>query len=149
MFSLFTKKRHPASELYDHYSEEEKLTILALLFLAGTCDNDIVAGNRSRINTELSFLNQCVTIFEVKARKSQELLNSVGPDMIITRLTSFDKSKIDIILFMMLEMLLCDGQMNEEEINFLLTILDKFDITQESFMEKMEKNKAINNLFTV
>ena len=32
MFSLFSKKRHPAAKLYEHYSEDEKLTILAILY---------------------------------------------------------------------------------------------------------------------
>jgi uncharacterized tellurite resistance protein B-like protein len=145
MFSLFTKKRHPAAELYEHYSEEEKLTILAFLFLAGTCDNEIIASNFSRINKELRFLNDCVAVFEVKARASEELLNRVGPEMIVSRLTSFDKSKINIALMMMIEMLTCDGNMNEEEMSFVVTILKKLDITLESFITQMEKNKAIYN----
>ena len=99
MFSLFNKKRHPASELYDHYSEDEKLTILAILYLAGTCDNKLVTS--SRMNTELDFLNVVVTIFEVKAKSSQQLLNSVGPDNLLIRLKSFEKSTIDIVLVMM------------------------------------------------
>ena len=148
MFSLFTKKRHPASELYDHYSEEEKMTILSLLFLAGTCDNDIVAGHPARIRTELKLLNQFVKIFEVNARKSQAYLSKVGPERVVARLTTFNESKINILLTMMLEMLTCDGEMNEIEMSFLVAVLDKLNITVESFVEQMEKNKKINNLFT-
>ena len=147
MFSFFNKKQHPASELYDHYTEEEKLTVLALLFLAGTCDNNIVGDNGSRINTELSFLNSYVNIFGVKARASQELLNNIGPDMIVTKLKAFDKSKIDIVLVMIVEMLTCDGALNEEEIDFLLTILQRLDISQEAFMEQMKKNMVMYNFF--
>ena len=127
MFSLFNKKRHPASELYDHYSEDEKLTILAILYLAGTCDNKLVTS--SRMNTELDFLNQVVNIFEVKAQSSQQLLNSVGPDNLLIRLKSFEKSKIDIVLVMMMEMLQCDGPLNEEEVNFIIAVLDRLDIS--------------------
>jgi hypothetical protein len=145
MFSLFTKKRNPASELYTHYSEEEKLTILAALYLAGICDNATVTNNR--MNAKLNFLNQLVNIFEVKASKSQELLFRVGPDMIISRLASFDKSKIDVVLVMMYEILTCHGQMNEEEINFLLLILDKLNISFANFVEQMEKNRAMYDFF--
>ena len=145
MFSLFNKKRHPASELYDHYSEDEKLTILAVLFLAGTCDNKLVG--RSRMDTELDFLNVVVTIFEVKAKSSQELLNSVGPDNLLIRLKSFEKSKIDIVLVMMMEMLQCDGPLNEEEVNFIIAVLDRLDISLEAFKEPMELNKKMYNFF--
>ena len=147
MFSFFNKKKHPASELYDHFTEEEKLTVLALLFLAGTCDNNIVGGNGSRINTELSFLNSYVNIFGVNARASQEILNRVGPDLLVSKLKAFDKSKIDIVLVMIVEMLTCDGSLNKEEIDFLLTVLQKLDISQEAFMEKMKMNMAIYNFF--
>ena len=145
MFSLFNKKRHPASELYDHYSEDEKLTILAVLFLAGTCDNKLVA--RSRMDTELDFLNEVVTIFEVKAKSSQQLLNSVGPDNLLIRLKSFEKSKIDIVLVMMMDMLQCDGPLNEEEVNFIIAVLDRLDISLEAFKEQMELNKKMYNFF--
>jgi hypothetical protein len=145
MFSLFNKKRHPAAELYDHYSEDEKLTILAILFLAGTCDNKLVTS--SRMNTELDFLNQVVTIFEVKAQSSQQLLNSLGPDNLLIRLKSFGKSKIDMVLVMIMEMLQCDGPLNEEEVNFILAVLDKLDIPFEAFKEQMEMNKKLYNFF--
>ena len=145
MFSLFNKKRHPASELYDHYSEDEKLTILAVLFLAGTCDNELVT--RSRMDTELDFLNQAVTIFEAKAKNSQQLLNSIGPDNLLIRLKSFEKSKIDMVLVMIMEMLQCDGPLNEEEVNFILAVLDRLDIPFETFKEQMEMNKKMYNFF--
>ena len=145
MFSFFNKKRHPAAELYDHYSEDEKLTILAILFLAGTCDNNLTT--RNQMNTELNFLNDVVTIFEVKARSSQQLLNSVGPDNLLIRLKSFEKSKIDILLVMIIEMLQCDGPLNEEEVNFLITVLDRLNISFEAFKEQMERNKKLYNFF--
>jgi uncharacterized tellurite resistance protein B-like protein len=145
MFSLFNKKRHPASELYDHYSEDEKLTILAVLFLAGTCDNKLVT--RSRMDTELEFLNEVVTIFEVKAKSSQQLLTSVGPDNLLIRLKSYEKSKIDLVLVMIMEMLQCDGPLNEEEVNFIIAVLDRLDISLEAFKEQMELNKKMYNFF--
>ena len=145
MFSLFSKKRHPASELYDHYSEDEKLTILATLFLAGTCDNKLVTS--SRMNTELDFLNEVVNIFEVKAKSSQQLLNSIGPDNILIRLKSFEKSKIDMVLVMLMEMLQCDGPLNEEEVNFIIAVLDRLDISLEAFKQQMELNKKMYNFF--
>jgi len=145
MFSLFNKKRHPASELYDHYSEDEKLTILAILFLAGTCDNQ--QATSSRMDTELDFLNVVVTIFEVKAKSSQQLLNSVGPDNLLIRLKSFEKSKIDIVLVMIMEMLQCDGPLNEVEVNFIIAVLDRLDISLEAFKEQMEMNKKMYNFF--
>jgi len=39
MFKFF-KKTHPMSSLYEHYTNEEKMVILSILFLAGICDND-------------------------------------------------------------------------------------------------------------
>lgn len=145
MFSLFNKKRHPAAELYAHYSEDEKLTILAILFLAGTCDNNLSTSTQR--NTELRFLNEVVEIFEVKAKSSQQLLNNVGPDNLLIRLKSFEKSKIDIVLVMIMEMLQCDGPLNEEEVNFIIAVLDRLDISFEAFKEQMEMNKKMYNFF--
>ena len=145
MFSLFNKKRHSAAELYSHYSEDEKLTILAILFLAGSCDNHI--SNSSQMKTELKLLNEVVDIFEVKARSSQQLLQSVGPDNLLIRLKAFDKAKIDIVLVMIMEMLQCDGQLNEEEVNFIISVLDRLDISFEAFKEQLEMNKRMYNFF--
>lgn len=145
MFSLFNKKRHPAAEFYSHYSEDEKLTILAILFLAGSCDNNL--SNSSQMNTELKLLNEVVDIFEVKARSAQQLLQSVGPDNLLIRLKAFDKAKIDIVLVMIMEMLQCDGQLNEEEVNFIIAVLDRLDISFEAFKEQLEMNKKMYNFF--
>lgn len=145
MFSLFNKKRHPAAELYSHYSEDEKLTILWILFLAATIDNKL--STSTQMNIELNFLNDMVAIFEVKARSSQQLLQSVGPDNLLIRLKAFEKSKIDIVLVMMMEMLQCDGQLNEEEVNFIVAVLDRLDISFEAFKEQMEINKKMYNFF--
>jgi uncharacterized tellurite resistance protein B-like protein len=145
MFSLFNKKRHPAAELYSHYSEDEKLTILAILFLASSCDNSL--STSSQMNTELKLLNEVVDIFEVKARSAQQLLQSVGPDNLLIRLKAFDKAKIDIVLVMIMEMLQCDGQLNEEEVNFIIAVLDRLDISFEAFKEQLEMNKKMYNFF--
>lgn len=145
MFSLFNKKRHPAAELYSHYSEDEKLTILAILFLASSCDNSL--STSSQMNTELKLLNEVVDIFEVKARSAQQLLQSVGPDNLLIRLKAFDKAKIDIVLVMIMEMLQCDGQFNEEEVNFIIAVLDRLDISFEAFKEQLEMNKKTYNFF--
>lgn len=145
MFSLFNKKRHPAAELYSHYSQDEKLTILAILFLAGSCDNNF--SNSNQINTELKLLNEVVDIFEVKARNSQQLLQSVGPDNLLVRFKAFEKSKIDIVLVMIMEMLQCDGPLNDEEVNFIIAVFDRLDISFEAFKDQMELNKKMYNLF--
>ena len=145
MFSLFNKKRHPAAELYSHYSEDEKLTILAILFLAGSSDNNL--SNSSQLNTELKLLNEVVDIFEVKARSAQQLLQSLGPDNLLIRLKEFEKAKIDIVLVMIMEMLQCDGPLNEEEVNFIIAVLDRLDISFEAFKEQLEMNKKMYNFF--
>lgn len=145
MFSLFTKKKHPAAELYKHYSEDEKFTILSVLFLAGTCDNDQV--NRSRINAELAFLNEVVDMFEVKARNSQEYLDRHGPENVLKHLKSFDRSKQNISLVMMMEMLQCDGPLNEEEVLFIGGVLERLEISVDDFKKQMDKNLKLYNLF--
>ncbi len=99
------------------------------------------------MNTELKFLNDVVEIFEVKARSSQQLLQSVGPDNLLIRLKAFDKAKIDIVLVMIMEMLQCDGPLNEEEVNFIIAVLDRLDISFEAFKEQLEMNKKTYNFF--
>lgn len=145
MFSIFNKKRHPAAELYDHYSEDEKLTILGILFIAGTCDNSV--STSTQMDIELKLLNDVVDIFEVKAKNAQQLLQSVGPDNLLIRLKAFQKSKIDIVLVMIMEMLQCDGPINEEEVNFIIALLDRLDISFETFKEQMEMNKKMYEFF--
>lgn len=145
MFSLFSKKRHPAAKLYEHYSKDEKLTILAILFLAGTCDNNLTSSSQQ--DEELYLLNQFVDILEVNATRSQELLNSVGPENLLIRLKAFENSKIDFVLIMIMGMLQCDGSLNQEEVNFMVAVLDRLDISLEDFTKKMEMNKKMYDFF--
>lgn len=147
MFSFFKKKPHPASELYEHYSEEEKMIILSLLFLAGTCDNQNINNNQARINSEIKYLNTYVDIFNSSARKSNEYLARVGPDEILRRFTNMDESKTENALLLILGMLTCDGQMNETEVMFLSTVLEKLHISEEEFIEKIKKIDALYNYF--
>lgn len=147
MFSFFKKKPHPASELYENFSEEEKMIILSLLFLAGSCDNKNINYNQVRIDTEIKFLNNYVNIFNSSARKSNEYLASVGPDEVLRRFTNMDEAKTEIGLLLILDMLKCDGLMNETEVVFLSTVLEKLDISEEDFMEKLKKIEALYNYF--
>jgi uncharacterized tellurite resistance protein B-like protein len=48
---------------------------------------------------------------------------------------------------MMMEMLQCDGPLNEEEVNFIIAVLDRLDISLEAFKEQMELNKKMYNFF--
>ena len=99
------------------------------------------------MDTELDFLNEVATIFEAKAKNSQQLLNSIGPDNLLIRLKSFEKSKIDMVLVIIMEMLQCDGPLNEEEVNFIVIVLDRLEISLEAFKEQMEMNKKMYNFF--
>ena len=44
-------------------------------------------------------------------------------------------------------MLQCDGQFNEEEVNFIIAVLDRLDISFEAFKEQLEMNKKTYNFF--
>tara|TARA_R100001377_G_C3164069_1_gene100680 strand:- start:198 stop:647 length:450 start_codon:yes stop_codon:yes gene_type:complete len=147
MFSLFTQKRHPLSKLYSHYSQEEKSIILAILYLAGSCDNAAIGFSNARIEKELNVLNSLVDIFGVKAEKSLSLMQIIGPDRLILKLASFEKSKIDTVLIMVVEMLCCDGKPNEEELNFLFTVLDSVNISPAVFMNQIQTNDVMYRYF--
>ena len=101
----------------------------------------------SQQDEELYLLNQFVDIFEVNASRSQELLNSVGPENLLIRLKAFENSKIDFVLIMIMGMLQCDGSLNQEEVNFMVTVLDRLDISLEDFTKKMEMNKKMYDFF--
>jgi hypothetical protein len=48
---------------------------------------------------------------------------------------------------MIMEMLQCDGPLNEEEVNFIIAVLDRLDISFEAFKEQMVMNKQVYNFF--
>jgi hypothetical protein len=147
MFSFFKKKPHPASELYEHYSDEEKMIILSLLFIAGICDNDKINNNQARIDSEIKYLNTYVNIFNSSAKKSNEFLARIGPEELTRRFINMDDSKTENALLLIVGMLTCDGQMNETELMFLSSLLDKLNISEEEFIERMKKIDALYNYF--
>ena len=44
-------------------------------------------------------------------------------------------------------MLQCDGSLNQEEVNFMVTVLDRLDISLQDFTKKMEMNKKMYDFF--
>ena len=44
-------------------------------------------------------------------------------------------------------MLQCDGSLNQEEVNFMGTVVDRLDIALEDFTKKMEMNKKMYDFF--
>ena len=44
-------------------------------------------------------------------------------------------------------MLQCDGSLNQEEVNFMVAVLDRLDISLEDFTKKMEMNKKMYDFF--
>lgn len=147
MFSFFKKKPHPASELYQNYSEDEKMIILNLLFIAGICDNEKINNNQARIDNEIKYLNTYVNIFNSSAKKSNEFLARIGPEELTMRFVNMDESKSENALLLIVGMLTCDGEMNETELMFLSSLLEKLNISEEEFINKMKKIDALYNYF--
>ncbi|SRR6266536_4268242 len=141
---FFKKKTHPASELYQHFSEEEKLIILCLLYGAMICDNEIT---NNQIQEELKYLNTYVHIFETSAKKVTQLYNRIGPAKVFEKFTEMNASKIEDVLMLIFGMLTCDGQLNEMEAAFLSTMLEKANISEAEFIEKVKKVDALFKYF--
>jgi hypothetical protein len=136
-----------ASELYSHYSKEEKFITLSILFSAATCDNEITLHDDNRINQELRYLNTYVGLFNSSAQEANSFASRLGPQEVLRRFISMDKRKTDEVLQLITGMLKSDGHLNQMELEFLANVLESLNISQDEFVERLEKLDALYNYF--
>lgn len=138
---FFKKKTNPVSELFKDYSNPEKTTILSLLLLSALCDNQKIA------KEEMDYLNTYVDILNVSSKEVNKYIGITPPELLFTSFSNMDKYKIENALFLILGMLSADGKPNEKEVNFLSGLLERVNISQEAFLEDVQKTKALYDYF--
>ena len=74
-------------------------------------------------------------------------MEEIGPEELSRRFKLMDKYKIEHTLLVIFAAMSCDGHVNETEIAFMSSLLDKVNISQEAFLEKAKKAAGALNYF--
>ena len=144
---FFKKKLHPTSNHYNHFNDEEKLIILSLMSVAAQCDSQEINFDQKRLETEIKFLVSYVDIFNSSSKKAHKLLEKIGPRELFNRFMDMGVVKVNDALLLIYSILLCDGQMNEIEAAFFASMLEKLNITEDEFLEKLKKLEGLKQYF--
>jgi hypothetical protein len=139
MFNPFKKKRplHPA-ELFSHYTEKEKLLILALMFAAAISDTSTTN------NPENEFLDIWINNFEVPVFKVRTYIQNEDPDDFTSRLDALDQEKQEMAIMLIYGICDCDGGINRDEMDLLLGILSEIGMSQQYFKRLLDLNGLYN-----
>lgn len=141
MFNFFNRKKedNPIGEVFSDLTTNQKMSIMNLLLIIGVCDAK--QGNQEK---ELQYLNTYVEILNVRSDKSMTYLETYGKGRIIEDLRYLTKNQKEFLIVATWEMICCDGEANDTELEFLGTIFEKLGVSEEQFIAiqiKMDRQK--------
>ncbi len=141
MFNLFNKKPevNPISEIFSDLSLNQKMSIMNLLLTVGICDGE--QGNQEK---ELQYLNTYVRILEVRQDKCMPYLESFGHARIFSDLKTISQNQKEFLVVAAWDMIICDGRPNETELQVVVNLFEQIGISEDKFVEIIEKTQAIS-----
>ena len=139
MFNLFKKKvEDPLAGIFSSASENQKMSISTFLLFTLSCD--LPKGNQ---NQEFELLNQYADILDIDADKAKGFFDATGWPRLLSELKLLNHSQKEFLIFMSLEMINCDGQMNEAEERFISNYFEKLGFTEAVVMNAINRGQAI------
>jgi uncharacterized tellurite resistance protein B-like protein len=145
MFNLFNKKKdkNPISEVFHDLTLNQKMSVMNLLLTIGVCD-----GEQGNQNKELQYLNTYVKILDVRQDRCMSYLETYGHERIISDLKTISQSQKEFLVVAAWEMITCDGRPNETELHVAGNIFDQMGISEEKFVETIQKTQALMKYFS-
>jgi uncharacterized tellurite resistance protein B-like protein len=142
MFNLFNKQKqeNPISDVFSSLTSNQKMSVMNLLLTIGVCD-----GEQGDANREMQYLNTYVNILGVRSDKCMAYLQSMGHERIISDLKTISRDQKEILVVAAWEMIMCDGRANETELTVAVKIFEQLGISEDQFIETIEKTQALMN----
>jgi len=144
MFNLFNKKKeeNPISEVFHDLTLNQKMSVMNLLLTIGVCD-----GEQGNQNKELQYLNSYVRILGVRQDQCMPYLQTYGHERIISDLKTISQSQKEFLVVAAWEMITCDGRPNETELQVAGNLFEQIGISEEKFVETIQKTQALMKHF--
>ncbi len=145
MFNLFKKKteNNPISELFIGLTLNQKMSVMNLLLTIGVCD-----GNEGNQEKEMEYLNTYVKILGVRSDNCMTYLQLEGHQRLISDLRTISQSQKEFLVVAAWEMITCDGRPNETELQVAGNIFEQIGISEQLFVETIEKTHALMKKFS-
>ena len=149
MFNLFKKKKeqNPVSEMLKDLSNNQKMSVINLLFNVAVCDDD--EGNEQKENEhkEQEYLNTFAQMLDIRADRCMLYLKSFGFERIIYDLSTLSKKQKEFLVLSAWEMINCDGSPNETEFQVTGAIFEKIGVSDEQVVAIIEKSQILMKHF--
>jgi len=144
MFNLFNKKKeeNPISDAFIGLTLNQKMSIVNLLLTIGVSD-----GEQGNSEKELRYLNTYVNILNVRSDKSMQYLSAFGHQRIVDDLKNISSDQKDILIVAAWEMITCDGNPNEMELQVTTNLFEQIGVNEDRFIETIKKTQALMNHF--
>ena len=145
MFDLFKKKKEPMGEqlndFQDGFTKEQKAAIIGSLIIISKADGQIHPNKIHYIEytAKLLGIEFGDPIFPMSVSK--------GKDYMISILNTLDSSKKEWYVATVHGMVLADGEVESIEVSFALGICEDIGISEEKYVEIIEKGQAIAKLY--
>jgi uncharacterized tellurite resistance protein B-like protein len=132
---------NPITEEFATFTTNQKMSVINMLQLIAV--SDVGLGNRDK---EIIFLNSFIDILGVPFNKCSDYFQSEGFKKIVLDLQSINTKQKELLAYIAWEMIVCDGKANEPEVGLTLNIFSQIGLSEENFVNSIEKNRAILNL---
>ncbi|WP_157977096.1 hypothetical protein [Taibaiella helva] len=133
---------HPIRQSFENLNLNQRMSIINMLRIIGT--SDLPHGNADK---ELQYLNSTIGALGVRAVECVSYYKLTGENEMLSDLDRLSIDQKELLSLMMWDMVISDGRPNEKEMQVTLSILDEIGITQEQFIKKLEKTKAMMDYF--
>jgi uncharacterized tellurite resistance protein B-like protein len=144
MFNIFHRKKDEnlISDVFKDLSVNQKMSVMNLLITISICDGD--QGDQDK---ELQFLNTYIGILNVRQDKCMPYMNEYGHARMISDLKTISQEQKEFLVVAAWEMVICDGRPNETEMQVTANLFKQIGISEEKFVEIIEKTRALAQKF--
>lgn len=145
MFNFFKKEKetNPISMILNDLTLNQKKSVINLLLTIGVCDPD-----QSNPDLEIQYLNSYIDILDVRQDMCMQYLQEYGQSRIINDLKTISKNQKEFLVAASWDMIICDGQPNEIELQVTIDIFEQIGITEDNYIGIIQKTQAIAKQFS-
>lgn len=142
MFNFFNNNKadNHISLIFNGLTLNQRMSIINLLSSIAFCDGD--NGNQEK---EMKYLNSYFRILNVRFDNCMKYHEINGLSRIFEDLKCMSRKQKEFLVSIVWELVICDGRPNETEIQVTMNMFEKIGISQEEFMDILNKTLTIIN----
>jgi len=131
---MFKKEENFDLEIFRTLSQNQKISIINLLFLIARCDGEV-----SNQPNENKFICSFLSAFKINFNNCMKYFDLGGIKSMIADLISLSRQQKEYLLLTSYDLMLCDGKVNETEINITIHFFEQLGISEDECFEIIQK----------